>query len=152
MILAAVSMMFSLWAMFNVYLQSFGGAPALQCNKIRHSISDKPLIGHGCSAAIDLSSTLPFFDVESPGGKIVLSFCKTVVHCCTSIVLASEAASVVMPVRAAGCKYVGFWLRAGAERGATLGVCRDCRVGLLLLPCIIYYRIIMRSWQFPNPL
>lgn len=61
---------------------------------------------------IDLSNTLPRFEVGDVATEMVLPFWKTVVYCCTGSVLAPGAATVSILGHAGGRKY------GEADRGA----------------------------------
>lgn len=133
--LAMDSTMFSLWAMSYMPLWSFGGAPLLQWSINQRLVSEGPLTGPVCSAAIDLSITFPFFDIGAPTTGMVRPFQRTVIHCCTESVLAPEAAIVIMLGRVGRCEYVGAGVGARDGRGAT-SIQEGCSLGLPATNCL----------------
>lgn len=94
--LAADRAIFSLLAISSTSLRSFSVALLLQRTRIRLSISEDPLTGPGYSAAIDVSTVFPFFEISAPATRIVFPFQRADIHCCTGSVLDPDAATVAM--------------------------------------------------------
>lgn len=86
--LAAESVLFTLSVISSVFLHSLGGASALQGNRMLRSISVDLFAGPQYSAATVLSNEFYLLEVSAIVTRMVFPFRKTVVHCCTSIVLA----------------------------------------------------------------
>lgn len=99
-------------------LQSFGGAQFLLGNRTRRSLSAYLLTSPRCSAAIDLSTVLPFFHIGAVVTGMVLPFCTMVVYCCNGSMLAPDAAIIAMLGHTCRYESVGVGLGARAGRGA----------------------------------
>lgn len=116
--LATESALFSWCTMFKVSLQSFVSALALWGNRIRRSVLDGPLAGPSCFASVVLSCAFALLGVGATAAGIVFPLQSTVVHCCTTSVLAPDAAMVAMVRCVRGSEYVGAGVGAQAGRGA----------------------------------
>lgn len=105
-ILAADSAMFCLWAMSRVSVRSLVGTLVLWIKSIGPSLSENSLTGPAYSAAIDLSTMFPFFEIGAAATRIVFLFQSTVVHCYTRCVLNQDAVMALMLERRGGCEYL----------------------------------------------
>lgn len=84
-------------------------------NRILRSVLVGHFAGPGGSPAIDLSKALPLALVNATATRIVFSFGRTVIYCCTGDLRAPDAATVAILGRASGCEYVG--VRVGTVVG-----------------------------------
>lgn len=121
-----ISVIFTLSVMSSDSLHSFDCVLTLRWNRIVHSPSVGLLAGPGCSAAIVVSYAFPFFDVCATVTEMVFPFWRTVVHCCTGSMLASDTATVAMLGHAGSCEYVRT--EVGAEAGRGTCMWRGCSV------------------------
>lgn len=103
---AAENALFSLCAMFSVFLLSLNGALALWGNMIWSLIWECLLTGSECSAEMNLSNKFSFFEVSVVVIGIVFSFRNTVVYFGTWSMLALDATMAAMLWRATRCEYV----------------------------------------------